>query len=291
MSRFITCLLLGVFLVIGAKSSFGQSMIKLKGTVISAETKEPLPFVTIGVAGTRMGAFSNMSGEFALRIPTSLRADSLFFSSVGYKTRKIPMFQLDQEVNLIELEEEITILEEFVFEARSKRSVLGLENGNDALTVYNGTEYDGESVALHVQTDSIPFTIKKVSLKFAGNRLEQFTSRMRIRAVDPLTDLPGEDLWHTEQISITSKRKGWLEFELEGNGLDMNRQGFFVTFDWLLPKGYRMKFNESGNTNHKFARFLFHRKGKWKSYWKYFNNDGWERANFGQLVAKIEVEY
>ncbi|QIX60254.1 carboxypeptidase-like regulatory domain-containing protein [Hymenobacter sp. BT18] len=58
-------LLLALLLV--ASSSFAQT---LRGTVIDKDTREPLPFVSIGVSGTTLGTASNENGEFSLNVPS-----------------------------------------------------------------------------------------------------------------------------------------------------------------------------------------------------------------------------
>ncbi|MCR5889081.1 carboxypeptidase-like regulatory domain-containing protein [Hymenobacter sp. J193] len=47
-----------------------HAQVLLRGTVIDADTREPLPFVSIGVSGTSLGTASNENGEFTLSVPS-----------------------------------------------------------------------------------------------------------------------------------------------------------------------------------------------------------------------------
>lgn len=55
----------------------------LRGKVIDKDTREPLPFVSIGVSGTSLGTASNENGEFTLNVPTLPR--TLVFSELSHK--------------------------------------------------------------------------------------------------------------------------------------------------------------------------------------------------------------
>lgn len=72
------------FLWAAAFAAMGQH--RLEGTVVDAESKNPIPFASIGVKGTSRGTSSNIDGQFSLLInPT----DSLIVSCVGYATRRV----------------------------------------------------------------------------------------------------------------------------------------------------------------------------------------------------------
>ncbi|QKG80335.1 DUF5686 and carboxypeptidase-like regulatory domain-containing protein [Tenuifilum thalassicum] len=75
--------LLGISLL-----GFGQGQItKIRGTVLDAETKEPLPYVNVSFKNTAIGTITSDKGEFFLE--TRSTADTLIISFVGYKTETI----------------------------------------------------------------------------------------------------------------------------------------------------------------------------------------------------------
>lgn len=58
----------------------------LKGTVIDAQTQEPIPFANLGLLGTVAGVASDMDGKFELSIPPKYALHKVRVSAVGYAT-------------------------------------------------------------------------------------------------------------------------------------------------------------------------------------------------------------
>lgn len=91
---------------------------KISGTVIDAQTKEPLPGCNIIIEGTSLGAASNIKGEFfILNIPPG--SYTVKASMVGYKNYKIDnvrvlidlttTLEFVMEVQVLDIEEEIVV--------------------------------------------------------------------------------------------------------------------------------------------------------------------------------------
>ena len=64
-------------------SIYAQSTI-VKGTVTDAKTKEALPFVTVGFAGSSQGAATDNSGRYTIK--TNDQFQQIRITYVGYKT-------------------------------------------------------------------------------------------------------------------------------------------------------------------------------------------------------------
>ena len=79
-----------------------KSQIKLKGTVIDASSSSPIEFVNIGFPKKGVGTVSSEKGEFVLIVPDSLKSDSIVFSHISYKTKKI---KLEENLSVITLTE------------------------------------------------------------------------------------------------------------------------------------------------------------------------------------------
>jgi len=65
----------------------------ITGTIIDADSDEPLPFATIGLKNTGKGTVTNASGEFGLKIIPEWAGDTLAISYLGYLGREIPVEQ------------------------------------------------------------------------------------------------------------------------------------------------------------------------------------------------------
>ena len=60
----------------------------ITGRVLDAATKEPLPYCSVGIIGSRIGTITNEEGAFAIHADVS--RDTLTFSFVGYFKRNFP---------------------------------------------------------------------------------------------------------------------------------------------------------------------------------------------------------
>lgn len=64
---------------------FPQSII-ISGTVLEAETSEPLEFVSVYVKNSNFGTFTNRNGEFVFNVPNTYKDSLLVLSLIGFKS-------------------------------------------------------------------------------------------------------------------------------------------------------------------------------------------------------------
>jgi len=86
-----------------SNNATAQKFTKVKGKVIDANTKEPLPFVNISFAGTSVGMTTDFNGFFNLQ--SKWASDTLLVSFIGYDSQKIPIIKEDNQVVNVELQE------------------------------------------------------------------------------------------------------------------------------------------------------------------------------------------
>ena len=89
-------------------TSFNQ----YKGEVLDQSNKKPLVFASLTLDGTNISTVTNTEGEFLLKIPKNISEGNILVSFLGYKTRSIPLGQLNGNKNRILLEVSITELTE-----------------------------------------------------------------------------------------------------------------------------------------------------------------------------------
>jgi hypothetical protein len=80
-----------LLLIVGL--AHGQQ-ITITGKVVDRETKEPLPFASVGINGKPIGLISNEQGEFDFHIPADLRNDILAVNMLGYQIYEAPVWSL-----------------------------------------------------------------------------------------------------------------------------------------------------------------------------------------------------
>ncbi|WP_299551542.1 TonB-dependent receptor [Seonamhaeicola sp.] len=82
----VICILAFAFLFTINQRAFAQEKI-ITGTILDAETEQPLPGATVLLKGTSTGASSDFDGKFSIRIASG--DDTIVVSYVGYQTKEV----------------------------------------------------------------------------------------------------------------------------------------------------------------------------------------------------------
>ena len=83
-----------------------------KGRIVEKNTNKALALATVTLEGTNISTVSNTEGEFLLKVPVSMKDAFVSFSFLGYLTKRMPLSQLNDRKNKIELDVSITQLAE-----------------------------------------------------------------------------------------------------------------------------------------------------------------------------------
>ncbi|WP_426058141.1 carboxypeptidase-like regulatory domain-containing protein [Hymenobacter sp. B1770] len=78
------CFLL-LWFVLMAGTVLAQGPAILRGLVVDAETKQPIPNAQVGVAGNRIGTSTNEDGRFVLSVPVQYQQEQLEVMLLGYR--------------------------------------------------------------------------------------------------------------------------------------------------------------------------------------------------------------
>jgi hypothetical protein len=102
--------------VIWALSAYVSTAQKLtiSGKVVDKETKEVLPFASVGIMGKSLGTITNLQGEFDFHLPNELRNNIFVITSLGYKTFEAPVWSLISDSVVIQMERSNSLLQEVV---------------------------------------------------------------------------------------------------------------------------------------------------------------------------------
>ena len=175
--------LIFLIIAISAMGSFAQETL-VRGKITDANSGDPIPYVNVIFGGTTTGITSDFDGNYELK--TSEPVDTIVVSYIGYKVRKKAITKgISQTLN-IQLEEDVTTLQEIVFEAGENpafevlRRVVRNKKDNDKrkLTAY---EYD---------------TYTKIEID-VDNLSDKFRQRKMVKKITQVLDsievIAGED--------------------------------------------------------------------------------------------------
>ena len=194
-----------ILVLVTAGLAYAQSL-TVTGTVSDADNGDPIPFASIRVNGTMIGAATGVDGTYTINVPSSNSV--LVFSFVGYKTAEVPVN--GQLVVNCALAPDATALDDVVvvaYGSAKKEAVTG-----------SVTSVKGETLA------SAPVTSvdKALSGKLAGVQITQSSgqpgaaSQIRIRGNSSI-NASNTPLWVVDGIPIVSG--GTSEMTNTSNGI------------------------------------------------------------------------
>lgn len=210
-----------------------KSMKTIKGKVTD-EQGAPLPYVNIGVPGQNVGTLSDPDGSFEISLSTTLLADTLRFSSIGYKEHKASINKLSDSTT-VRLQSTATMLKEVTISGKRldrKTKRIGWMGGKDGVLPLD-TLQGGGAVALLVEAPASPIFVDKLQVRLMYNSKDTARLRLHFFAYDSLHDRPGEELLTKEIILEERKRFGWLRFDLSDKNILLDKKKFFVGFEWI----------------------------------------------------------
>ena len=106
-------LFLYIFILFTSIHTYGQ--LDLKGVVIDAKTKEPLPYVNFAI-GSGLGGTTDDSGRFEFSV--NAKTDSVIFSYLGYKDEVLKKRFFKKDSIIVRMHLENFMLEEFTVKAK-----------------------------------------------------------------------------------------------------------------------------------------------------------------------------
>lgn len=98
--------------------------VAVTGKIIDEETREPLPFATIGLKNTGRGTVSNFNGEFGLNIPADQASDTLSVSYLGYYGREIPVNKTSAGNFIITMKREYISIPEIIIRTQIPQEII-----------------------------------------------------------------------------------------------------------------------------------------------------------------------
>jgi hypothetical protein len=238
MNRFRFCTLLLVSLA-SAKLNHAEAQKLIEGYVLTAETNEPLPFVNIGILGSRYGTLSNDDGSFSLEIPSDMTSKSIIFSYIGYEPLSIPLtkFQGRSDVTVY-LNENPNRLDPVIIQSKGLRN-LSRKIGNSyskSSTVITDSLYAGSEFALLIDVvdEETPYEVTRIQFLVVNNTLGSLKARPRFYKVNPKNGQPGKEFTQFNKIVESRITNGWVKVAFEKSVII--EEDFYISLEWIFDK-------------------------------------------------------
>ena len=222
----------------------GIRKINVTGKIID-ENGKPIPYANIGILDKNVGTLSDPDGSFEITLPTSMKNDSLIFSSIGFATLQLPVNKLLTKASpiTIRINSTATLLNEItVSDKKLNRKVarLGWMGGKDGVLPLD-TIMGGGAVALLVESPGIPFNLEKLQIRLMYNSKDTLKLRFHVFEYDSLKEQPGKELLAREIILKENKKFGWVRFDLSNENILLNQKRVCIGFEWIDERNDRIK--------------------------------------------------
>jgi hypothetical protein len=228
-------LLLALFIAAFATSSWAQQ-VQIKGVIVDKDTKEPLPFSSIGLKNEQIGALSNEHGIFIVPAPTQNLADSLVVVALGYARRAVLVKRGVALENLtIEVPKRAVALGNVTVKGGKVKNLgLGAKSDNPGEGMIQGLP--GSQYAFFVKNDKKKKlgNVRTVSFYIGENGFPREPFRVRLYKADGNYNAPNTDLL-TENVVVSAPQGGqWYTVDLTPYNISAPEEGFFVAMEWVV---------------------------------------------------------
>lgn len=240
----IRSILFVFILILSAGIEVAETQPVIRGKIIDAVTKKPVPFAHVIVRNGDSGSVTKPDGRFELNISQNELPDSLLISSLGYHDKIVAADT--QNYLYVELIPRVYKLNDISVRVTGvlRRDTVGTETGNTNLygwPSFSGSGSRGDmlsSFAIPVTwPHKIPFSIDKARIMLSEANQDTLFIRFRIMSRDPQTGLPDSNLVNQNIVVAKSKSSGWVEFDLETGQYWFSEKEIFLVFDWISDGG------------------------------------------------------
>lgn len=237
-------------LIIFPKKTMTVKEYTIKGTFHDIDTQQPVSYASLQIGGKAKGVIADHEGYFEFTLTELELADSLMTSCLGYERRTfMPDSLLTKPEVIIGLKGKSVDIEPIIVEANN-HTVNYKKVGNRSWFTTGSMYLDthGQQVALYIDNKKgQDGYIKKVSYHLSDKGNVEAPFRVRIFAVDSLTNSPGKDL--LQEILVIHPpqgTKGWYEVDLSEYTISLPANGFFVALQGIFPNDYSYFESNSG---------------------------------------------
>lgn len=278
--------------------SVGQQA-QIKGTIVDKDTKEPLPFTSIGLVLEQIGALSNEHGQFVVPAPSKNATDSLIVVALGYARRAVLVKKGVAVPNLvIEVPKRAVQLNNVVVKAGKVKN-LGLGARSDVPGEGMIQGLPGSQYAFFVKNEKNKRlgNVRTVSFYIGENGFPREPFRVRLYKADGNYNAPNTDLL-TENVVVSAPQGGqWYTVDLTPYNIVAPEEGFFVAMEWVVSgdKFFATNFMDDYTPYGQIMRPTF--EFKESRTWNYSIGKGWSliTASNGQglrynAMIKAEVD-
>lgn len=204
--------------------TYGQ--VVYKGNIINKQSKEKIPYASVGLVKENTGINANEDGAFVL-VSDLNPNDTLIISCVGFETTQFPVNQLPAN-HVFEIAEKPLVCKPITLKNHYTKSVI-LNDYNDCGKNDYASAGAVFQIAQHFKTPETNSLLSEINI---CKRDENSRFRIRIYNKDTLSGMPSADL--VDAIIEIKSAKKYVRLNLEKYNIIIPEKDFFVAIEWLF---------------------------------------------------------
>ncbi|MEJ8841269.1 carboxypeptidase-like regulatory domain-containing protein [Lacibacter sp. H375] len=211
---------------------------RIQGVCIDAESRRGVPFATVVLQKTNLFTDADSSGFFEIDI---FGDDTLLVTSIGYKDHKIAISDLKKEQTVFLQPLPVQLSEVFVGKRQSM--TIGLTKGKKKFTMNSDDCLRFEmATRINIPDNVGQFQLKSVSINGVGFN-EENPVRIHIYNVGKYGEPAFELLKKDIVITKNSSKNNVLHIDVEGQGIFLSDDQFFVGVQWIADSINKERIN------------------------------------------------
>jgi hypothetical protein len=249
---------------------------RITGRVVDAQSKDPIPFASIGLREEQTGALTNEYGFFQLAMPVRSIDDSIIVMALGFKRTALLVKRGQMEDLIIELPRQSIKLDNVTVEAsKVKAMLLGARSNNPGAGMIQGMPGSQYATLMKNEKGKKLGFIRSVSFFIGENGFPREPFRIRLYKADGNYSSPNSDML-IENVVVSAARGGeWFTVDLTPYNIPAPTEGFYVAMEWIVSgdKFYTTNFMDNYTPYGQILRPTF--EFKESRTWNYTIGRGW----------------
>jgi len=200
-------------------------IITFKGRVIDREHKDALPYTSITILDKNIRTISNIDGDFELKIPESMRQDTIIFSCMGYRPFHQSIADITSESGIIYLQPTSVLLKEIKVAYINPEEVLGRILNKVTLNYASNPEIMTSFYREVLKQDNRYIDVTEALMEIRKAPYNNFTQ-------DKVKLIKGRK-------SIQTKTFKYVDFKIQGGPYYITKLDVIKTMDSFLSPEFR----------------------------------------------------
>jgi hypothetical protein len=242
---------------------FSHGQITVSGLITDSESKEPVPYVNIGIRNKNKGTCSLADGSFKLQLPSTCSNDSLTFSMIGYTEQSISLktYTSGEPLKIVLSKKPYELVEATIAAKKLQEKKYGIKKYNPVLHFIDGipnyTDIFEIAQLVHLEKSYSKVT----SLHLYINETLEDSGIFRINFYNYDGTMPTSRCVEKEIRQTKKKKEGWLSFDLSKEQIYL--KGNVVAAIEFIPGKTKIEYEvKLGGRTRSF--FRQHSLGEWQ---------------------------